>query len=404
MSDSRLQNDFAKAVALPEPVDVRLFDAVHAVDVAAARRAIAEGANVNHILSSGWTPLMKALRTPHADRIGMVRLLLQSGADTQAFEALPGMPKLLPFLHTETVYKGPHFFRDGEEEALALLLIAHGADANAVLAQERRNAPTGKTPVVTFYIRAGMMQALDAALAAGADPHSVETPDGIPPLVAAIQAVNGRAVDILVRHGALPDRGAGMITTPVVAALYHSDERLIRLFLSKGADPMRYNDYTGETPVDVALRGNHDALPWLLSQGADIARVAPDGTTVLHRILMQPDYDMRKLAATLRLDGIEAVLSTSVAAGKHAGKTPLHLAVENPVFATERVFALLHAGADPCALYDGMTPAQYARRLFAADKTGIMDSVTGRLDLAANAAQVAASARAPKPTPAPKGA
>jgi hypothetical protein len=247
----------------------------------------------------GWTPLMclTYARVPQGDPYGAARLLLEAGADAEAGVLLGG--RVPPF----TVLTG--CFGEGEGgpgrqprhpqgEALAALLLDHGADANdgqalynrmfgrddshlrLLLAHglgrgdggvwrrrlgERQDTPQRMVALQVDWARArGLTDRLTLLAAYGFDAGTpAEHPSpwrerGPVPAVAAAGTPAG--VRALAARGADPSTGSGQALdakfhgrTLLHHAAWIGDVELVRALLEAGADPEILDDDHGATPL-----------------------------------------------------------------------------------------------------------------------------------------------------------
>jgi ankyrin repeat protein len=176
----------------------------------------------------GDTPLLTAVRF---DRVGIARWLLENGADLEAANDLGSTPL------GQAVAQGC--------EEMICLLLEHGAER-------------------TFHVAAalGDVEEVRKFLADGAD---VDLPDkqGWPPLVRAVRNGHTAVVKELIDAGAAVNARRG-IALHLAASL--GDIEMVRLLLDAGADVNACQPSLFATPLDSALREEHEAAAALLRE------------------------------------------------------------------------------------------------------------------------------------------
>ena len=206
----------------------------------AVRALVKRGASVNRISKFHTTPLMAAARYP--DSRAVVRFLLEHGAD----------PKTENPFRADALASAAYA---GDAAAYELLLLA-GARPRDVIDP----AKMGHRAIV------------EAALAAGADPHA----DGGFAGHALNHALYGQSLDVaklLIERGADLERRSPEgehHTPPILWAAYNEggDASVARLMIEKGADP-NLPGARGDTALDWArARGNRALEKALLEAGA----------------------------------------------------------------------------------------------------------------------------------------
>ncbi len=294
----------AKPDAINDYGSSPLAEAVKIANVELVEMLLVAGADVESPNEDGQTALMLAAR---AGSIGIAELLIRRGADVNAREAW----------HRQTALM---WAVDSSSPAITRLLIDHGADIEAralandwpaQLTTEPRNQyrPTGGLTPLLYAARAGCKGCVEALLDAGADPDR-PNPDGVMPLILAIDNFAFDTARLLFERGANPHLWDWWGRTPLYAAVdmnsYNLDfyrERtgppiateettaleLARMFLEAGANPNhqlnmhrpgrggnagRFSDEivtTGATPLLRAAAGqDSEAVRLLLEYGGRV--------------------------------------------------------------------------------------------------------------------------------------
>jgi uncharacterized protein len=121
----------------------------------------------------------------------------------------------------------------------------------------------------------------------------------------------------------LPGRNDRDQRSPLMSAVCHSDLRLLRALIERGANPdLAVN---GVTPLLLACRdtlvGRPEAVMMLLANGADLSRTGPDGGTPLHHasITRDPSIAAMLLDAGAGIDPINGEGLTPLGVAARAG-------------------------------------------------------------------------------------
>jgi ankyrin repeat protein len=300
-----------------------LMAAARSGDAESIRLLLAAGANPNAAETKlGETALMWAAAEDQADAI---RALVAGGADadlaSRKLELAPMNWLNIGMVSTVLPVGGwPPLLFAGRENApaAALALIEVGADPNI-------RDPDGLTALNVAVMNAHFDLAV-ALLEAGADPDAADR-TGMTALYGAVETANvgnmiGRPAvprtdehdamafaraalehgadpdarltePILAQHHGFPDRSLGAGTTPLMRAARGHDLEFIELLLTAGASAAAQQaDGSGVLHVmaaarpprsDADLATQATVLDALLAAGADLAAVAMDGQTPMHR-------------------------------------------------------------------------------------------------------------------------
>jgi len=340
--------------------------------------------------SDGWSALMLAVAKNSAP---VVKALLERGAKPDLRHWPEGLTPL-------------HYAASNDTYPLITLLTAFGADIDAV---DARGATALARAVKRSGRDAGGLKAIDALLAAGADPMiGLESQDytgysatflaairqnplafrklvaaggqpgglynGVPYLVIAANEKNIIAMELLLQAGADPNAKARALAgeTPLLRALrvgkgqtVEQSLEAVRVLLEAGADPnVPAPQYTYPSALVAALSTQNDAaFDLLMSAGANPnLRLAGDGATALSYFIEADDrmgFDER-LRATRRLLNSGAKISNLNRNGQEILLLDLAITFgELPL-----VKLLVDAGANPQGMEAGgsMTLRQYAAK------------------------------------------
>ncbi|GIW72495.1 MAG: hypothetical protein KatS3mg102_2037 [Planctomycetota bacterium] len=148
--------------------------------------------------------------------------------------------------------------------------------AGLVLATSARaTEPAPAMPPLAALVRAGDAEALEAALAAGADPDALDPADGALPLIEAAAGGQERCLELLLAHGARLQSAAGR--TALLEAAWQGRGGVVQRLLARGVDPDARGS-AGETALHrAALQGHAEVVRQLLAAGADPEAADGDG-------------------------------------------------------------------------------------------------------------------------------
>jgi ankyrin repeat protein len=219
-----------------------LAEAVKLVDVRLARLLLGAGANVNAANEDGQTALMLAVRSGDP---AIVDVLIGSGANVKAIEDWRGQTPLM--------WAAARGAAD-----VVKLLIAKGADVH-VRAKENdwpsqitsepraQYRPTGGLTAMLYAARTGCKGCVEALLDGGAD-INMPTPDGVTPLMLALDNGNYDVAKYLLGRGANPETwdwwgrtalyiAADMRARGVTGLEEAGDLEVIKMLLNAGVNP-----------------------------------------------------------------------------------------------------------------------------------------------------------------------
>jgi ankyrin repeat protein len=235
-------------------------------DLESARILLSAGADVKVAIPDwGGTALIIASTMGQAD---IVKALLEKGAD-------PRYRDVNSFTALHAAVRDSDYGEERDQKARAVatikVLLAHGADVNARLHQEKPTVRTldeieleGATPLA-LAAEVNNLEAIKTLVEGGADPN-IPTEKGTTPLILSAgagtdvqraRALDERAVAVetakyLVAHGADVNAAGQYGWTALHAASYQGLNDVIEFLGSKGAK-LDTKDQLGQTPLSIAL-------------------------------------------------------------------------------------------------------------------------------------------------------
>ncbi len=339
------------------------------------RLLLAAGADPNYVRGENYTILMQAAGAltyyPDenlAERVAMVRLLIEAEADVNA-----------------VTYRGMTALGNsrGEDELVRILL-----EAGAAIPASR----PGGDPLLMQVMehkrpRASRELGIFRLIAAGADVNAANK-NGDTPLKQACALGSSRIIAALLESGARrvgATHGYGGFRSPELHLAATSGEpRVVRMLLHDGAD-LTETDYAGRTPLYAAsVSGRAEVIKVLLSAGADPNAGRERGRSPLRAAAYHGHDECVSLL-------IEAGVDVDARTGREV--TALHLAAL--MRRVKVVPLLLHAGAKVNSRdAEGRTPLMWSLRTKAgAGKPGRRTAETVGLLLAVGADPLATDDR-----------
>ena len=244
-----------------------LFDAVGRNDVAAAERAVRDGADVNAKAPGCVTPLILAAQ--RRARAPLIKFLLDKGAtvnavDAQGQSALDCIPSVAEDIEALLRAKGGIVSARNLDEALSKAV--KDCDGDMVTAMLNKGAdPNNWNRFQSAYelaaaAKSGCVPAIEALLAKGANPNVAEV---------ALSAMGNNGLSIADR-------------TPLFYAAEENRVEAAKALLSKGAK-VDARDKKGLTPLMVAssTANGADVVKLLLGAGAAVNAKTKGGATAL---------------------------------------------------------------------------------------------------------------------------
>ena len=309
-----------------------------------ARHLLARGEELNG-LSGGYSPLQAA--ACRVDRLEMMKLLLQNGADVNAEneagcsafhywllrgdKGIEGVRMLLDHGADPRTpcsrehFSALHYFATrGEDPAVLDLLLAHGADINAVDPKERMQFP----PLHVLLLRREVPPALlEAFIRHNADTNSENAMSARP---LQIICTHGQVenLKILLRSEVLevddPDLHG---TTAVHEAAFFGHDKCVRVLLEHGADPDITDKLDRAALHSAGRRGNTECVRTLLEYTRQINLPDKHGWTPFFCACLGKDEE----SALLILDALigQNLSLADINKPTRSGRTPLRQAADH---------------------------------------------------------------------------
>jgi uncharacterized protein YjbI with pentapeptide repeats len=127
---------------------------------------------------------------------------------------------------------------------------------------------------------------------------NVRRPDGLTPLLAAVQANNRATVTVLLEHGADASIADTMNFDPLYWALHKGFYQVADVLLAHGVDVDRPNSQGNSPLMSAVMRGDLATAHYLLSHGADRKRMSSSGSTTRGIASRNHDTAMATLLST----------------------------------------------------------------------------------------------------------
>ena len=261
-----------------------------------AKLLIDAGADVNYRSIDGALEVPVLSHAICAGNVGIVERLLSKGADPNCERVLSDGSRYRPLRDSIGVWPN---------DAIASILINAGADVNYI-----ENVNGAKLPVLSYTIYMGNVGIVERLLSKGADPNCervLANGNRYSPLLDSIVAwPNDAIASILINAGADVNyignvNGAKI---PVLhAAISESNVDILKLLLSKGADPNCERILADGNRYSALLDSicnfpNDEITNLLIDAGADVNYVGfADGVkfSVLHAAISESNVDILKL-------------------------------------------------------------------------------------------------------------
>ncbi|MES2676817.1 MAG: ankyrin repeat domain-containing protein [Pseudomonadota bacterium] len=355
--------------------EIELLDAAGSGNLAAVKKFLKQGVNIDHTDNNGCTALFIAIKNGHLD---IVNVLLEKGADvnktmnddsnpliTASVKRYLGVVKRL-------LEKGADVNKAMGDDFTPLIMASNNGHldiVNALLEGGANVNQAAKDGATSLYIAAqqGHLDVVKRLLEEGADVNQASN-DGTTPLYIAVKAKHLDVIDALLKAGADVNQKTNDGFTPFSIAAREGHSGVINALLEKGANINQVTN-SGATPLYIASKKGHlDVVRRLLEEGADVDRAPNDGTTPLYIAIQDKHPNV-----------VNALLEKGANVNQPAnnGATPLYLAVQDRHL--DIVNALLEKGADANqAMNDDFTP------LYLASSNGYLDIVNCLLEQGAD--------------------
>jgi ankyrin repeat protein len=310
----RYEHAAALLAKVPQLVDVNLACALVAGNLAAAKRQLDKTPQLATKTGGplNWPPLMyltySRVRATQEDVLGILRLLLELGADPDSHVMLDGLYRFSAV--TGAMGEGergpvdcpPHPFADTLVDALLGAgaspnefqglyntmftdsldrwlpkLIEHGLNASHTTDPNNPESETTFDFVLSQAVGDGRIKRIWILLGAGANPNAVNRYNGRSAHTNAVLANQPDIAAVLLQYGAKVENLG--IDDKFRVACWQGDLEGAGVLLKANRELAR----DPQVFCDVARAGGL-LVPWLIERGFDINSQTPDGRTVLHRI------------------------------------------------------------------------------------------------------------------------
>jgi len=345
------------------PYSAELITASHLNDIKTVKDLLRKGYNPDSAYSTGLTALNYAIDNGN---IGIVKLLLNAGANPNA------------------LYEGSsplYYAIMSNNPQVVELLLRYKADLNV--------EDNGSSLLYLAIVNASR-QVIKVLLDARANPDSVNSGNGLTPLMLACGKGKKEIVKLLLKAGANPDPTDPTRMTPLMLACRKGRIEIVKLLLSLHVEPDRSDmygwtalSYTIENPIPEP-ETLIPIIKVLLDAGAD-PNVIHDGSSILYYAIMSknPEPVVKLLLEAGADPNVEddesppvlqyaiefrnlAIIRYLLIAGANPnaiGKQRGYTALTTRNISAEITKLLLEAGADPNLMDgDGNFPLSYAVR------------------------------------------
>lgn len=232
--------------------------AISGGDPTAIQMILDAGADLNHVSPQGGTLLPSACMRGLWD---LVDLLLERGVDINQGDRNGTTPM--------------HWVAYRDDAARVAEMLRRGAKASAA-------DSNGMVPLHAAAER-GALGTAKALLDAGADPNAANRLGMTPLMYASIpHGANPEMIRLLVSRGADPNKSSARFNAPLSVAAQRGNADIAAALLDGGADPMPSGGYNQQTPLHVAsILGKAELVRVLTDHGAELNAKDASGATPL---------------------------------------------------------------------------------------------------------------------------
>jgi uncharacterized protein len=247
-----------------------LAEAVKAANIELVKILLSAGARADEPNADGQTPLMLAA---HDGQLDIAKLLVRRGANVNARETWRGQTALMWAAAEGYPEMTEYLIKRGAQVDLREIYNDWLDRATQITSEPRAQyRPEGGLTALLYAVRAGCQGCVEALLKGGADVNK-PTPEGITPLISALDNLHFGLAKYLLQHGANPSTWDWYGRTPLYVAVdMHTYIR--RFGPGYGAETQPQGRVPAKEDATTAL----DIVRMLLDAGVD-----PNAQLNLHR-------------------------------------------------------------------------------------------------------------------------